>query len=555
MSTKDFDLESPRGGAAAAIPPAARWWTLGIVTLGTFLLALDLTIVNVALPSLRTSLDADFSGLQWVIDAYALTLAVFLLTSGSLADRLGRKKIFNFGFFLFTAASLLCGLAWNILSLNIARGIQGVGAAVLFAVGPALIGQVFRGKERGTAFSIFGGGVGLGLALGPLIGGALTDGIGWRWIFLVNVPIGLLCLALGLTNIRDSRDPRAHRVDWVGLITFSGALTLLVLALLRGQQEGWSSPLIVGMFLAAAVILVVFVTIQARRGEDAMLDLRLFRKPTFIGISAVAALMTATSMSAIFLLISYTQNILGHTPWQTGIRFLTLTGALFVSAAIGGMLTTKVPFRIIIGLGGVFLAAGLGLIEPLVGRNGTWTDLVPSMILMGIGIGIYNPARASISIAVAEPRKAGMASGINETFQQAGWALGIAAFGALFESRVAHHFTGYEAVTQLGPAGEQLSGVVAAGSIDTVVNAVPPALAPQITEAARASFVSGLLDVTPITAAVTVVSALIGFLLIRNRDLDPSALGGLPGVRPEIADAALDAEPEPIRPDRAAAAR
>jgi EmrB/QacA subfamily drug resistance transporter len=549
MSIKD----NPTDHGTAAAHSGDRWWTLGIVTLATFLLALDLTVVNVALPSLRTALDASFSDLQWVIDAYALTLAVFLLSSGSLADRLGRRRIFNLGFLLFTAASLLCGVASNVLTLNLARGLQGTGAAVLFAVGPALIGHAFRGKVRGLAFSIFGGGVGLGLALGPLIGGALTDGISWRWIFLINVPIGLLCLALGVTKVTESRDPRTHQVDIGGLITFSAALALLVLALLRGEREGWTSSLIIGMFAGAAVMLAAFVVIQARRGEAAMLDLRLFRKPTFIAISAVAALMTATSMSAFFLLILYLQNILGHSPWETGVRFLTLTGALFVAAAIGGLLTAKLPFRLIIGFGSALLAAGLALVAPMLDAQSTWTDLVPSMVLMGLGIGIYNPARASISIAVVEPRKAGMASGINETFQQAGWALGVAGFGALFEARVAHHFTSSEAAAQLGASAERASSAIAAGSIDALTQTMPPAAVAELTAAAESAFLSGLLDVMPITAVVAMITAIIGFAFIRNRDLDPSALGGLPGARPEIADleAAEDAPTgQPHQPDR-----
>lgn len=534
MSTQDAILKSPRAGAVAT-PSSGRWWTLGIVTLGTFLLALDLTVVNVALPSLRTTLNASFSDLQWVIDAYAVTLAVFLLTSGSLADRLGRKRIYNTGFFVFTLASLLCGLAWNILSLNIARGIQGVGAAVLFAVGPALMGQEFHGKERGLAFGVFGGGVGMGLALGPLIGGALTGGIGWRWIFLVNVPVGMLCLILGLVGLRESR-PRAHRIDWIGLVTFSAALALLVLALLRGESEGWTSPLIVGMFAGGVAMLAVFVWVERRLGAAAMLDLSLFRNVTFNGISAVALLMTATSMSAIFLLISYAQNVQGYSPWQTGLRFLWLTGALFVAAAIGGSLTARVPFRLIVGFGGAFLAVGLALVKPLLHGGSSWTALLPSMILMGIGIGMYNPARASVSIAVVEPRKAGMASGINETFQQAGWALGVAAFGALFQARVAFHFIGSAVGGQLGSRSGALGDAVAAGGIGGVVQAVPAAISDQVAQAAKAAFLAGLVDVMPITAILAGVSALIGFFFIRNKDLDESALGGLPGVPPEVID-------------------
>src|SRR2546423_1676089 len=272
-----------RGAATGGGASATRWWTLTVVTLATFMLLLDLTVVNVALPNLRKSLHADFTGLQWVLDAYALTLAVFLLTGGSLADRLGRKRVFNVGFFVFSAASLACGLAGSVVVLNVSRGVQGAGAAVLFAVGPALIGQEFHGKERGAAFGVFGAGSGLAIALGPLIGGALTDGLGWRWIFLVNVPIGVVAMAVSAFRIPESRDRTSHQVDWSGLTVFSAALSLLVFALLRGEAEGWSSGLILGAFALGGVALVSFLLIERAKGERAMLDLRLFRIPAFNG--------------------------------------------------------------------------------------------------------------------------------------------------------------------------------------------------------------------------------------------------------------------------------
>lgn len=226
---------------SAAAPNPARWWTLAIVSIATFMLMLDLTVVNVALPDLRTALHADFADLQWVLDAYALTLAAFLLTGGSLADRLGRKRVFSAGFAIFTLSSLAAGAAPGILTLNLARGAQGIGAAVLFAVGPALLGQEFRGRDRATAFGVFGGVSGLAIAFGPLIGGSLTQGLSWRWIFLLNVPIGIVAMILGRFRLRESVEPGAHRVDWAGLTTFSSALVLLVLGFLRGENQGWTS--------------------------------------------------------------------------------------------------------------------------------------------------------------------------------------------------------------------------------------------------------------------------------------------------------------------------
>ncbi|GAA1985499.1 MFS transporter [Kitasatospora viridis] len=526
MSTAP-QLDTPPARGTAPDPPggSGRWWTLGIVSIATFMLMLDLTVVNVALPDLRTALHADFSALQWVLDAYALTLAAFLLTGGSLADRLGRKRVYLAGFAIFTAASLACGAAGGIAGLNIARGVQGAGAAVLFAVGPALIGQEFRGKDRGLAFGVFGGVSGLAIAFGPLIGGALTDGIGWRWIFLVNVPIGVLAMVLGALRIGESRDPAAHRVDWAGLLAFSGALTLLVLGFLRGEALGWGSPAIIGMFAGSAVLLAAFWLIERRLGEAAMLDLGLFRNLTFNGISAATLLANAAGMSAIFLQVSYMQNELGYSPLATGLRFLPLTLLLFVAAAVTGSLTVRVAPRLLVGTATALMAAGLFLVT-LVHPGSGWTALLPSMAATGLGMGMFNPPRAALAIGVAEPAKAGMAAGIGETFQQVGIAIGIAGFGALFQQRVTDGFAASPAGSALGGGARAAGRTVAAGAGEQLSHSVPAALAGPVRAAARTAFVHGLTEVMTIGGAVAAVAALCGFLLVRRRDLHESALAG-----------------------------
>ncbi|MDH6112441.1 EmrB/QacA subfamily drug resistance transporter [Kitasatospora sp. MAP12-15] len=533
MSTAQVATDPPADSLTPAAPAGraasgGRWWTLGIVSIATFMLMLDLTVVNVALPDLRTSLGADFSALQWVLDAYALTLAAFLLTGGSLADRLGRKRVYGVGFAIFTAASLACGAAQGIVALNVARGVQGVGAAVLFAVGPALIGQEFRGKDRAMAFGVFGGVSGLAIAFGPLIGGALTDGIGWRWIFLVNVPIGIAAMVLGALRISESRDPSAHRVDWAGLVVFSAALTLLVLGFLRGENQGWASAPIVGMFVGAAVLLVLFALIERRLGEAAMLDLGLFRNVTFIGISVTTLLANAAGMSAIFLQVSYMQNVLGFSPLATGVRFLPLTLTLFVAAAVTGSLTVKVPQRLLVGIGTGLIAGGLFLIT-LVHPSSSWTAMLPSMLVTGLGMGMFNPPRSSLAIGVAEPAKAGMAAGIGETFQQVGIAVGIAGFGALFQHRVADAFATSPAGAQLGAQARQAGKAVAAGAGNQLATTVPSALSGAVRSAAREAFVHGLSDVLVAGGAVAAVGAVVGFLFIRTRDLHESALAGAEG--------------------------
>src|SRR5437764_3343505 len=256
-------------------PTATKWWTLGAVSVATFMLLLDITVVNTALPSIARDLHASFNDLQWVIDAYTLVLAAVVLTAGAFADRLGRRRVFAAGLAIFSLASLAAGLATDPTFLNISRAVQGVGGAAMFAVSLAMLAQEFpAGRERGTAMGIYGATIGISVAIGPLAGGAITDGLGWRWVFFLNVPIGLAALAATYLRLRESRDPNATRIDWLGLITLSGGLFMLVLALLRGNDEGWGSPLIVGLLSAAAASLVAFVAVE-RRVAEPMLPLGL----------------------------------------------------------------------------------------------------------------------------------------------------------------------------------------------------------------------------------------------------------------------------------------
>src|SRR6476620_7114852 len=252
------------------------------------MLLLDITVVNVALPSIRKDLGASFTDLQWVVDAYALTLAALVLTAGSLADRLGRRRVFIVGLGIFSAASLLCALSPDATFLNLARAVQGVGGAVMFAVSLALIAQEFTaGRERGMAMGIYGASIGVAVAVGPLVGGALTDGLGWQSIFYLNVPIGLAAIAVTYLKLRESRDPNATRIDWPGVASFSAALFVLVLALVRGNDEGWGSTLIVSLFAAGAVLMSGFIAVESRVSEP-MLPLGLFKRPSFTGVQLAA---------------------------------------------------------------------------------------------------------------------------------------------------------------------------------------------------------------------------------------------------------------------------
>ncbi|MGZ6661716.1 MAG: MFS transporter, partial [Solirubrobacteraceae bacterium] len=261
-----------------------KWWTLLASCIAIYMLLLDVTIVNVALPSIERSLGANFSDLQWVIDAYALTLAGVLLAAGSLADKVGRRLVFMLGLAIFTASSLACGLAGDPLFLHISRAAQGIGGAMMFGTSLALIAQEFQGRERGTALGIWGATTALAVSTGPLVGGALVDALSWRWIFLVNVPIGVAGLVVARLRLRESRDPAACGVDLRGVALLCPALFLFVYALIRGNEEGWGSALIVSCFAVSVLLLVLFVVLE-RRTVDPLLELSLFRKPAFTGVT------------------------------------------------------------------------------------------------------------------------------------------------------------------------------------------------------------------------------------------------------------------------------
>src|SRR3954466_7018265 len=322
------------------------------------MLLLDVTIVNVALPSIERALGADFSDLQWVIDAYALTLAGLLLAAGSLADKVGRRLVFMLGLAIFTASSLACGLAPDPLFLDVARAAQGIGGAMMFGTSLALIAQEFQGRARGTALGIWGATTAAAVSTGPLVGGALVDALSWRWVFLINVPIGLAALVVTRLRLRESRDPAAAGVDLLGVALLCPSLFLLVYALIRGNEEGWGSALIVGFFVASALLLALFVVLE-RRAADPLLDLSLFRKPAFTGATIVGFALSASIFSMFLYITLFFQNVLGFTPFEAGLRSLPVTGPILFVAPVSGRLTARVPVRLLLGTGLAFVTVGL----------------------------------------------------------------------------------------------------------------------------------------------------------------------------------------------------
>ncbi|MDX6413632.1 MAG: hypothetical protein QOH23_1042 [Gaiellaceae bacterium] len=480
-----------------------KWRALTIVCTAVFMLLLDITVVNVALPNIQAQLHSGLTGLEWVVDAYALTLAALILTAGALADRYGRRILFLVGVLVFTSASLVCGLAWNIAVLDVARAVQGIGGAALFATALALIGAEYRGPDIGGAIAIWGATIGAAVASGPLVGGIITDALDWRWVFFVNVPVGAFALWVAATRMGESRDPQATSTDVWGLLTFSASLFLIVFGVLRGNASGWSSGVILGSLIGGAVLLVIFVVVEHRQARP-MLDLALFRSPAFVGVS-VATICIGAGMFALFPYLSiYLQDILGYSPLGAGLRFLPLTCFVFAVPIVMRKLAPGASLRLLLAGGLVLVAAALLLMHGLT-PSSHWTALLPGLIVAGLGIGLANPAIAAAALRAVDPSRTGMASGINNACRLTGVALGVAALGAVLERRISSSLA-----SSLGPHGRSLASAVAATG-DRVA-AGRPALA----HPATVSFVSGLNVVLLVSCAVVALGALAAGLLMRS---------------------------------------
>lgn len=505
-----------------------KWWTLGAVSIAIFMLLLDITVVNVALPDIRRSLNASFTDLQWVVDAYSLTLAATLLAFGSVADIVGRRLIFTVGLGVFITASLACGLAKHPDVLNIARAVQGTGGAMMFATSLALIANAFQGPDRATAFGVFGAVTGGAVAVGPLIGGVITEAVGWEWIFFVNIPIGIAAIALTLTRVAESRDPHGFGIDWAGVVTFSGSLFLLILTLIKGNDIGWTSTRAVLQLAGWFVLLVAFLVIESRKSHP-LFDLALFRKPAFLGAS-VAAFALSASMFSLFLYITlYIQNVLGFTPLEAGLRFLPITLLSFVVAPISGKLTARIQPRWFLGGGLICISIGILLMAGIDAQS-KWTFLLPGFAIAGVGIGLVNPPLASTAVGVVPPARAGMGSGINSTFRQIGIATGIAGLGAIFQSHVNSKLASALAATPEAGNPRELGKAVTSGAFNDVVRGLPASAQSTVAAAGKNAFISGYHAIFYVAAVIAFAGAVLSLVLVRPQDFVPHGEEALPLV-------------------------
>ncbi len=407
-----------------------KWWTLGAVSFALFMIMLDNTIVNVALPSIGRGLDIGVSQLEWVVNAYTLSFAVLMLTGGRIADLYGRRLVFATGLALFTLSSFACGLAPSAAVLIAARSFQGAGGALMMPATLSIITAAFTAEERGTAIGIWAGVSGSALAIGPLLGGLLTEHVGWSWIFFVNVPVGIVALALSFVLIVETRaGETGQRLDLAGLATSGAGLLALVYGLIEANSYGWSSGTILLLFAAAGLLLAGFVVLE-RHTRHAMLNLELFRKRTFAGAN-IAALLVSLAMFGIFFFVSlYMQNVLGYTPVHTGVIFLPMTVLVVISAPLAGKATDLFGPRWPITVGMLLLTAALFSFSRL-GLHASFLDLLPGMTIGGVGMGVAMGPMTTAALSTASVDEAGVVAGVITTSRQVGGALGIALMGAI----------------------------------------------------------------------------------------------------------------------------
>jgi EmrB/QacA subfamily drug resistance transporter len=428
-------VSNPQHTHAPAQLDPRRWWALALLCGAFFMVILDANIVVVALPSIEGALGFSEQGLQWVISAYALTFAGLLLLGGRAADLLGRRRLFMVGLLFFTLASVLCGVAWSPGSLIGARAFQGIGAAIMTPTALSIVSTMFEGAERNKALAIWGMNGAFGATAGYLIGGPLVDGPGWEWIFFINIPVGLIALALSPVLLRESRATTARRsYDPAGAVTITGALFLLVYALVEAPDAGWSSPQTILLSAGAAALLAIFAAIESRHPAP-LLPLRMLRSRTLVGANAVMLLFATVGFGMPFIVTQYAQQVLGYSALEFGASFVVTPVAAAAGMIVAQAAVARVGFRPVAATGMALLGAGsLLLMQASVGGS-YFDDIFFGVLVFGVGIG---PAFATATIAalagVAE-RESGVASGLSNTAFQLGGALGVAIVSTVAISR------------------------------------------------------------------------------------------------------------------------
>jgi DHA2 family methylenomycin A resistance protein-like MFS transporter len=511
--------------------------TLAVTCVGFFMVLLDVSIVNTALPSIQRNLHASLSELQWVVDGYTLAFAVLLLTWGSLADRLGRKRFFQAGMAVFTLGSLLCGLAASPDLLNAARALQGVGGAALAPTSLALLATAFpEPKAKIRAIALWAAISGIALGIGPTVGGLLVDGWGWRSVFFVNVPVGVACLVFGVRALRESKDPAARRIDLPGQLLSIAWLGALTYGFIERGTHPWGAPEVAVPLLTGVLLLVAFLGTEARSPEP-MLPLSLFGSRLFSATAGVTFMAGFALISLPFFIAQYFQDVQGLSAIQSGLRVLAFTLMFSLLAPLAGRLSARFGFRLPVALGGLTAGTGmllLGQITP----SSPYRDVAWRLALCGIGFGLMLSPLSASALASVDPRRAGLASSAANTARQTGTVVGIALLGALVQNRSAASAAG--ALNRLAPGlRRQVAAVIAhgGGAPASVTSVVP---ASHIHQVAGAAFVSGIGAAYTVDGVVLVAAGVIAALFLRERRATRST-GQVPGR----ADFPPGAGPEP----------
>jgi EmrB/QacA subfamily drug resistance transporter len=465
-----------------------KWYALALLCTVQFMVVLDIAVVNVALPSIQTDLGFSPENLQWVISAYALLFGGFLLLGGRAADLLGRRRVFLVGIVVFTAASLLSGLAWSEGALIASRGLQGFGAAIISPAALSILTTTFaEGSERNTALGAWGAVGAFGAVAGVLLGGILTDLLSWEWIFFVNAPVGIGAFLLAPVLLDESRDATATSFDLPGAALVTSGLVVLVYGITQANDYGWSSIETFGFFAASLALLTAFVVWEART-RSPLMPLSIFRLRTLVGAN-VAGLILGTVLFAMFLMLTlYMQQVLGYSPLRTGVAYLAVAGTAIIWSALAAQLVTRVGVKPVLAVGMVFLAAGLAYFTQVSVGGSYVDDLLPGFLVIAVGMGFSFVPISIAALAGVKPSEAGLASGLINTSQQIGGALGIAALSAVATSTT--------------------SDELATGSSRAVA----------LTDGFQAAFVGG--------TAVAIVGVLVALFVVRGRDLKETALAG-----------------------------
>jgi EmrB/QacA subfamily drug resistance transporter len=508
-----------------------RWWTLGAMCFALFMIMLDNTVVNVALPSIQKDLGASISGLEWTINAYTLSFAVLLVTGGRLGDMFGRRRMFLFGVIVFASSSAMIGFAQSDAWLVGWRAVQGIGAAFMMPATLSIITNAFPPEERGKAIGTWAGVSAMALAIGPVLGGFLVENVSWQSIFFLNLPVAAAAVAVTLFATRESKDESAStKVDYAGVVSLTVGLGSLVLALVESNSWGWGSGRIIGLLAAAVTGLVTFVVVE-RRGSSPMVDFALFRSRSFVGANVVAFIVSFAMLATFFFIALYLQNVRGYSPLQAGVRFLPMTVVIIVMGPLAGRLADKIGPRPLIASG--LLATGISLfLQGHLAVDTPYSHLLVSFMIMGLGIGLVMSPMSTAAMNAVEQTKAGVASGILSMVRMVGGTFGVAAMGALITGIGRSRLD--DMLPQV-PAGQrqQLAESLGAGSAIQGSG--------QVAHAVQQAFLTALNDGLRISAVVAVVGAVLATQLIGDVHRAP-----VDGTTPAENEAELHIEAEEL---------